>query len=307
MKPPRVLFLAYFFLTASSCAGSTPTRPIHRHDTHAHYIYHPAKTFHHLVGSHSGDNVTGIKDVKSYLQRFGYLNNHKDSNYRLDDSFDSSLERAVLTYQSFFKLNKTGVLDKDTISMMSKPRCGNLDIVNNSNINFPLSPSIRSRMLYKFAPGKPKRTKDELYVVIQNNVPSELVDAIRHAFADWEPYIPLQFLPTNEPGGVVPDIRVGFYKGDHGDGQAFDGLRGILAHSSFSLGVLHFNAEQYWTIGSNPFSYDVATIARHEIGHLLGLDHTDVHDALMYPTFDHGMVKGIGIDDEAGIRALYGT
>ncbi|KAL9668569.1 hypothetical protein QQ045_006105 [Rhodiola kirilowii] len=59
-----------------------PARPIHRHDTHAHYIYHPAKTFHHLVGSHSGDNVIGIKDVKSYLQYFGYLNNHKDINYR---------------------------------------------------------------------------------------------------------------------------------------------------------------------------------------------------------------------------------
>ncbi|KAL9670715.1 hypothetical protein QQ045_008273 [Rhodiola kirilowii] len=73
---------------------------------------------------------------------------------------------------------------------MSKPRCGNPDIVNNININFPLSSSIHSRMLYKFAPG---------------------------------------------------------------------------------------------------------------------LDHTDVHDALMYPTFDRGMVKGIGIDDEAGIRALYGT
>ncbi|GMN20106.1 hypothetical protein TIFTF001_045282 [Ficus carica] len=52
---------------------------------------------------------------------------------------------------------------------------------------------------------------------------------------------------------------------------------------------------------------DLESVAVHEIGHLLGLDHSNVPAASMYPTFIYGERKrGLNADDIQGIRALYG-
>ena len=54
-----------------------------------------------------------------------------------------------------------------------------------------------------------------------------------------------------------------------------------------------------------PGAFDVETVALHEIGHLLGLGHSSVQNAIMYPTINPGMTKGLHGDDIQGIRALY--
>lgn len=67
-------------------------------------------------------------------------------------------------------------------------------------------------------------------------------------------------------------------------------------------------ADTFATITPTPASaFDIQTIATHEIGHLLGLDHSGLGNAVMYPFGDTGLSGSriLSIDDEAGIAALY--
>ena len=80
---------------------------------------------------------------------------------------------------------------------------------------------------------------------------------------------------------MIGDLR--FESGDHGDGDAFDKSGGTLAHAFFpqqgrASGDIHFDDDEFWTLGS--FSgINLTQVAVHEIGHSLGLEHTNVRGA----------------------------
>ncbi|KAK1563453.1 hypothetical protein Q3G72_027777 [Acer saccharum] len=95
---------------------------------------------------------------------------------------------------------------------------------------------------------------------------------------------------------------------DHGDGFPFDGPGRVLAHAFAPTdGRLHYDADEQWAAGAAPGSnsFDLETVALHEIGHLLGLGHSRVEGAIMYPSISNGVTKGLHQDDIRGIRVLY--
>ena len=51
---------------------------------------------------------------------------------------------------------------------------------------------------------------------------------------------------------------------------------------------------------------DLESVATHEIGHLLGLGHSNDKKASMYPYINLGEIKGLNSDDIRGIKDLYG-
>ena len=61
-------------------------------------------------------------------------------------------------------------------------------------------------------------------------------------------------------------------------------------------------------IGAVPGAFDVETVALHELGHILGLQHSDVPGSVMFPSVDDNSTKrALTADDLRGIRQLYPT
>ena len=79
--------------------------------------------------SQEGQWVQGLREVKHYLKKYGYLN-YEDSNNFEEDEFDEALEVAIKTYQTFFHLKVTGKLDTDSIKKMRQCRVVELLILS---------------------------------------------------------------------------------------------------------------------------------------------------------------------------------
>lgn len=134
-------------------------------------------------------------------------------------------------------------------------------------------------------------------------------DVIRQAFALWQQDTPLTF--TEVFNEAEADIVIGWAFGEHGDGDPFDGPGDILAHASFPNPFddrqvfLHFDDDERW-VNSDSRNVDLLTVAAHEIGHNLGLAHSNDPNALMYPSY-RGPHRFLDNDDIAGVQSLYGV
>ncbi|XP_059670924.1 metalloendoproteinase 5-MMP-like [Cornus florida] len=74
------------------------------------------------------------------------------------------------------------------------------------------------------------------------------------------------------PQGATEDIVIGFHRGNHKDGNPFDVLGGVLAHSfPPTRRWVHYDADEDWSSNPNLSQIDLESIAVHEIGHGLGL------------------------------------
>ena len=68
-------------------------------------------------------------------------------------------------------------------------------------------------------------------------------------------------------------------------------------------GDIVFNSNIAWQVNNN---YDVETVAFHEIGHALGLEHSSTSSALMYAYYN-GIKQLPTADDISGIQSIYGA
>ncbi|KAJ0053871.1 hypothetical protein Pint_02753 [Pistacia integerrima] len=174
--------------------------------------------------------------------------------------------------------------------MMIK-RCGNPDIIHHTNTagnehkHGHKSDNFHMVAHYSFFQGMPKWPSDKTHLTYSfpSAVPviglEELRSIISRAFQKWADVSQFTFEETT--GGAQADLRIGFYRSDHGDGFPFDGPGNVLAHA---------------------FQPEIV----HEIGHLLGLGHSMDRNAIMFSEIPAGTVKReLNQDDINGIRALY--
>ena len=104
-----------------------------------------------------------------------------------------------------------------------------------------------------------------------------------------------------------------FGKGRHGGPFPFDGPGGTLAHAFYPMnnlgisGDMHLDDDEEFTVRS-PRGVNLAWVMTHELGHTLGLDHSHVEKAVMFPWYQAYKPGGFDLnyDDILGIQTLYG-
>ncbi len=123
--------------------------------------------------------------------------------------------------------------------------------------------------------------------------------------------------PANIPNGVLtiefaaqasysnlgacagaPTLGCAFWKGA---GSDILGAR-IEIFDSNGLGDIQ------WATAPGPAEVDLQTVLAHEIGHSLGMNHSGVASALMFPSYTPGtQIHTLDPDDSAGIISVYGA
>jgi hypothetical protein len=76
---------------------------------------------------------------------------------------------------------------------------------------------------------------------------SAVDEELEKALTTWADVVQLNFLSV--PSSKPADIKVSFLRGDHGDGNPFDGRGVVLGHASAPpSGEVHFDDDEQWTI-----------------------------------------------------------
>ncbi|MCA9505790.1 MAG: matrixin family metalloprotease [Myxococcota bacterium] len=159
--------------------------------------------------------------------------------------------------------------------------------------------------------------------------------ALERAFATWAAATNVTFVRVADSAGdfagvTSPDIRIGAWAfGDPAAGAGFGPPGNDLLFPDALAGDLALDHEDLFTIAvggegdaiprlAGAILNDLESLMLHEIGHTLGLGHSDVVDGVMCgfipgDPFDPGDCVGevirrqLRADDVAGIRALYGA
>ncbi|WVZ11762.1 hypothetical protein V8G54_016292 [Vigna mungo] len=222
--------------------------------------------------------IKGLSRIKQYFSNFGYL----QSSQTFNDILDQQTVSAIQTYQQSFNLHVTGYLNKQTLQLISLPRCAVPDMIftNNLPVSWPKAGNQwfqKINLTYGFPP--------------ISNIPDNAKKVFRQAFTRWANATGrLNITQTNYDDA---DIKVGFY-----------GLNDVVVADVFGLSLIireepplnvktaeiSLNGNMYWALPSenNSLSWendvlDLESVMMHEIGHLLGFDHSFLHESVMYP------------------------
>jgi hypothetical protein len=137
--------------------------------------------------------------------------------------------------------------------------------------------------------------------------------AIEKAAALWSSYSNINLAQVSDDGSALGvsgnqqgdprfgDIRISMIP--QGTGTLAYAMLPPPLNGGTAAGDIVFNSNIAWKINA---SYDLETVALHEFGHALGLDHSALSTAVMYAYYN-GVKQSLTSDDIAGIQSIYGA
>ena len=135
---------------------------------------------------------------------------------------------------------------------------------------------------------------------------SDVRSALQAVLAEWGAYAAITFTPTTLANAST-SIDISFPSGDHGDGFPFAPSGAVLAHTFYPppnpetiAGDMHMNYDEAWSVNGSLQLYPVML---HEMGHALGLGHSDNPSDVMYPYYQAAQHLASG--DIQALRTLY--
>ena len=135
---------------------------------------------------------------------------------------------------------------------------------------------------------------------------AQFISVIRAAFDAWEQVTNIDFVVVSDSSNV--DIRLGF-----GDIDGSSGTLGVAYYSwngsnELTQSFIEFDSGENWNlnIGSTGPGISAYVVALHEIGHAIGIGHSDDSGAVM-AAFLNGALTGLTQDDIDAAQAIYGS
>ena len=252
-----------------------------------------------------GDEGSDVHALQAFLSHFGYLGRDREPSRMCHCTCD-----ALRHLQKIYDLPDTGIADEETLRLIQRPRCGIPDIGDDrARESGPAAFTLvgcsypTNDLTYAFVNGTPDLPGPRDHEIV------------REAFAVWQDVTPLRFAEVATADSAT--FAISWDSRDHGDGFPFDDAgtfrSNTLAHAFFPppcggahAGALHFDEFETWTDAAAPGRIRLLNVAIHEIGHLLGLRHSNVRNAIMFAFYDDN-VDSLRQDDIDGVQALYGA
>lgn len=239
-----------------------------------------------------GQHRPELASVQGYLEYFGYL---QHGAYEAG-VLDRPTALALASFQHFHSIAITGIFDVATRKVMILPRCGVPDKPNRNAAFLARCGWYSAELTYAFGSG----TAD---------VPSDNERApVRAAFGTWQalgvhrfrevalsasPHIVI--LWTNTPHPTIPTaLAYANYP------------PGCAGESTKLPRKVNFVDTYIWTIGTAANNWDIESVALHEIGHIVGLDHSKVSGSVMWESIPSNFtLRTLTTDDVNGYKSLY--
>ena len=223
-------------------------------------------------------NPKNLERFIKYLEWFGYL---KSGEWDLTD-----LIRAILQLQKQAGVNPDGEVGDKTLGIMNMPRCA---------------------MKERQVSGKWGLKTLKYYIQSRDNsdmTADQWDEEMRLGCEAWSEVTDLKFVRTNSFSDANLVLTAGW----------IDGPSSTLAYYQLPPGNNYrgrlsgkFDILERWILLINSGSgIRLRNVVSHEIGHGLGLYHSNVSSALMAPFYSRNIVKPQQNDDVTRIQRLYG-
>jgi len=237
-----------------------------------------------------GERKVGASLLREFLLMSGHLTVAEEESGSASPS--SAVHKALRRFQRGSGLKVSGELDEATRRSILAPQC----LVADGS-----GPCCLESHTLAYRWGKPPHNFD--------GSPQEAFDQVRKAMDIWE-------MVGGLGGGKIvfrqaapqdtADFEVGWadLSGPGGvDVIAFADLPGNCSETTDGPRPLHFSQNESWDIGGEAGSFDVLSVALHELGHILGLQHSNQPGAVMYRNFlqTHDDLTD---DDTGALRSL---